>query len=444
VSALTHPATGARFEELRPALAPEEAVLEADRCLACGTAHAPAPCVAACPAGVDVPRFVEAIADGDPARAASIIWEENLLGGSCARVCPVEVMCEGACVFVAGGRKPIEIAALQRYATDVAFAADVPLRFRAPATGNRVAVVGAGPAGLACAGELAARGHHVTVYDERQEPGGLVRYAIAPYRIGSEPLPSEAQALARLGVEFQLGRPIDDRAGFAAIAADSDAVFLGIGMGEDAELPLPGDDLPGVWDSLQFIEALKAGEPPEIGDRVVVVGGGNTAVDVAREAIRLGAHVVTLAYRRTPVEMPAYPHEVAEARDEGVQFEWLAEPVRCVGNGRVEGVVCRLMQLGEPDASGRRRPQPIEGTEFTIPADTVVRAVGQRARPVDQLVDGVRTERGRIVVYSHGRTTNAKVFAGGDAVNGGKSAVQSVADGKRAAGAIDEWLRCAS
>jgi 2-oxoacid:acceptor oxidoreductase delta subunit (pyruvate/2-ketoisovalerate family) len=192
-------------------------------------------------------------------------------------------------------------------------------------------------------------------------------------------------------------------------------------MGADAEMSLPGDDLTGVYDSLPFIEALKAGAPPEVGDRVVVVGGGNTAIDVAREARRLGAHVVTLAYRRTPLEMPAYAHEVVEARDEGVQFEWLSEPVRFVGHDRLEGVVCQLMQLGAPDASGRRRPEPIEGTEFTIPADTVIRAVGQRPQPeIGAMVDGVELERGRIVVDEHGRSTNPKVFAGGDAVNGGK------------------------
>jgi glutamate synthase (NADPH/NADH) small chain len=445
VSALVHPTTGAPFEELRPPLTADEAVVEADRCLACGAAHAPAPCVIACPAGVDIPAFVAAIADGDPRRGASIVFEENLLGASCARVCPVEVLCEGACVLAHVGRKPIAVAALQRHATDVALAEELPLRPSVEPTGRRVAVIGAGPAGLACAGELAARGNEVTVYDERDEVGGLVRYAIAPYRIGREPLPAEARALERLGVRIELDHPVRDRASFDAIAADADAVFLGVGMGADAELDLPGSDLSGVWDSLPFIEALKNGHAPEVGERVVVLGGGNTAVDVAREAVRLGADVVTLAYRRTPLEMPAYAHEVVEARDEGVQFEWLAEPVRFVGRGRLVGVVCQMMRLGEPDASGRRRPAPIEGTEFTIPADTAVRAVGQRPRSeIDALVDGVELDGGRIVVDDHGRTTNPKIFAGGDAVNGGKSAVQSVADGKRAARAIDEWLRCAS
>lgn len=444
VSALTHPATGARFEELRPPLSPEEAVLEADRCLQCGGTHAPAPCVVACPAAVDVPTFVAAIADDDPLAAASTIFAENLLGGSCARVCPVEVMCEGACVLHHVGKKPIAIGALQRYATDAAFESELPLRERVSSSGGHVAVIGAGPAGLACAGELAARGREVTVYDERDEVGGLVRFAIAPYRIDREPLPAEARALERLGVKIELRHPIRDRAAFDEVAADADAVFLGVGMGSDADLALPGSDLPGVWDSLPFIEALKAGPAPQVGERVVVVGGGNTAVDVAREAVRLGAEVVTLAYRRTPAEMPAYPHEVLEASEEGVQFEWLAEPVRFVGRERLEAVVCQLMQLGAPDASGRRRPEPIDGTEFTILADTVVCAIGQQPRPeIHRLVDGVATDRGRVVVDAHGRTTHPKIFAGGDAVNGGKSAVQSVADGKRAARAIDERLRCA-
>jgi len=431
-----------QFEELRPPLTRREALLEADRCLACGGAHAAAPCTVACPAGIDVAGFIAALADGNRARAADTIFAENLLGASCARVCPVEVLCEGACVLRHEGRDPIQIAALQRHAADWSLAENRPLRQRAPATGKHVAVVGAGPAGLACAGELAARGHKVTIYEEREEVGGLVRYAIAPYRIQRHPLPAEAMALEQLGVEFRLGTPVRDRKTLEAIAAAADAVFLGIGMGADTDAGLPGDRLPGVWDSLPFIEAVKSDEPPAVGSSVVVIGGGNTAIDVAREALRLGARDVTLVYRRGEQEMPAYAHEVEEARDEGVHFRMLAAPVRFLGHHRLVAVECRTMRLGEPDASGRRRPEPVAGSEFAIPSETAVKAIGQRGRDeFARLVDGLRLEQGRIVVDEGGRTTRQKFFAGGDAVNGGASAVEAVREAKLAAKAIDEALR---
>jgi glutamate synthase (NADPH/NADH) small chain len=269
-----------------------------------------------------------------------------------------------------------------------------------------------------------------------------VRYAIAPYRIQRHPLPAEAVALERLGVAFRLGTPVRDRHALAAIAAEADAVFLGVGMGADADARFPGDRLPGVWDSLPFIEAVKSDDQPAVGRSVAVIGGGNTAIDVAREALRLGARNVTLVYRRGEQEMPAYPHEVEEAREEGVGFQLLAAPVRFLGHRRLVAVECRTMRLGEPDASGRRTPEPIPGSEFAILAETAVKAIGQRGHAgLAALVDGLRLERGRIVVDEHGRTDNPKFFAGGDAVNGGASAVEAVREAKLAAKAIDEWLR---
>jgi glutamate synthase (NADPH/NADH) small chain len=426
------------FEELRPPLSREDVLLEADRCLECGGPYAPAPCLVACPAGVDVPAFIAALAADDSDAAAQTIFADNLLGATCARVCPVEVMCEGACVL----DRPIAIAALQRYATDRALEHVPQLRKPAPRNGRRVAVIGAGPAGLVCAGELAARGYAVTVFDEREEAGGLVRYAIAPYRQVREPLPEEAHALERLGVEFHFGTKIGQPE-LDAIAEDFDAVFLGVGMGPDTAVPYPGDELPGVWDSLPFIEGVKTGDPPEIGSRVVVIGGGNTAIDVAREALRLGAVDVTLVYRRGEAELPAYPHEVAEAREEGVRFRFLASPVRFLGQRRLLGLECRAMRLGAPDESGRRRPEPVEGSEFTLPADTAVKAIGQRPRSeLADWIPGLELDRGAVKIDREtGHTGNPKFFAGGDAVNGGASVVEAVRDAKRAAKAIDEWLR---
>jgi dihydropyrimidine dehydrogenase (NAD+) subunit PreT len=408
-------------DELRPPLTPGEALLEADRCLACGEAHAPAPCQVACPAGVDVPAFVGALAEGDTDAAARTILAANLLGGSCARVCPVEVLCEGACVV----RDAVPIGKLQRFALDRSPATPARLRSKLPANGRRVAVVGAGPAGMACAGELALRGYSVTLYDDRPEPGGLVRYAIAPYRIGREPLPHELRVLRELGVEMAFGHHVD-RSELRFLTEHADAVFLGVGAGVDTPVDLPGSRLTGVWNSLDFIEDLKLGATPRIGRRVAVIGGGNTAIDVAREALRLGADDVTLVYRRTRAEMPAYAHEVVEAEDEGVHFQWLSAPTRFLGDGRVEGLECVLMRLGEPDDSGRRRPMPVEGSEFVLPVDTVVKAIGQAGPAIE--------------VDENWQTSEPNVFAGGDAVNGGSSAVEAVRAGRDAAIAIDRWL----
>ena len=423
--------------ELRPPLAAEDVVLEAERCLVCRGPYAVAPCTLACPAGVDVPRFVDALAQEDVLAAAQTIFAENILGGTCARVCPVEVLCEGACVLAHEGQEPIRIAALQRYATDWALVHELPVRPAAEPTGRSVAVVGAGPAGLVCAGELAARGHAVTVFEGRDEIGGLVRSAIAPYRIERDPLPAEQRAFEALGVRFRLGTVVSCVDALAAY----DAVFLGVGLGDDVPLELPGDHLAGIWESLPFIEALKDGELRDIGDRVVVIGGGNTAIDVARESRRLGARHVTLVYRRTRAAMPAYAFEVEEAEREGVTFAWRTLPVRFLGEHRVRAVECVSARLAPADAGGRRRPLPVAGTEFDLRADTVVKAVGQQPRPeLSGRFGGLQLEGGKIVVDDEGRTTNRRVFAGGDAVNGGASVVEAVRQGKRAALAIDRSL----
>jgi glutamate synthase (NADPH/NADH) small chain len=419
--------------ELRPPLTRRQALLEADRCLACSGPYAVAPCTAACPAQVDVPGFIEALADDDPAGAADTIFAENVLGATCARVCPVEVLCQGACVLAHEGQPPIEIGRLQRYATDWALHNGRPLRATARGSGRSVAVVGAGPAGLACAGELAALGHQVTVFEVREEIGGLVRSAIAPYRIEREPLPSERFALEQLGVRFRFETRISCLDELAAF----DAVFLGLGLGPDVRLDLPGDDLEGVWESLAFIEALKDGNAIDIGRNVAVIGGGNTAIDVARESLRLGARRVTLIYRRTRREMPAYEFEVDEAEHEGVRFAWRTLPVRLLGNGRVSEIECVSVR-----SAGHQKPQPVPGTEFLLRADTVVKAVGQQPRPeLAGRFGGLELERGLIAVDDDGRTSNRRVFAGGDAVNGGDSVVEAVRHGKRAARAIDRSLR---
>ena len=417
------------FEELVPPLTRAEAIVEAERCLECGGPYAEAPCVIACPAGVDVPGFVAAIARGDADAAAATIFAENLLGGTCARVCPVEMLCEGACVLRHEGRKPIEIGRLQRFATDVALESGAPLRRSRPRNWYPVAVIGAGPAGLVCAGELAARGFDVTVYDERVEPGGLARFAIAPYRQQREPLPQEVRALQGLGVKFELGLGIDTRDALAYVESFNDVTY-------------PGDERPGVWNSLPFIEALKTGSPPDVGQSVAVIGGGNTAIDVAREVLRLGADEVTLVYRRTRAEMPAYEHEVEEALEEGMRVEWLTVPLQFVGSATLEGVLCRRCRLGEPDASGRRKPEEMPGTDFLLPVSTAVKAIAQRPRAeLFALIAGLELEAGRLKVDPEtGQTTNPKYFSAGDATNGGATVVEAVRGAKIAARGVDGWV----
>ncbi len=443
---LVPPRAAALFAELHPPLVDDQALAEADRCLVCGGPEAQAPCVAACPALVDVPHFIEAIAQGDWEVAADLIFRSNLLGASCARVCPTEELCEGACVLTRQGRRPIEIGRLQRYATDM-FLRNPWAAFRRPAsvpgTGKRIVVIGAGPAGLVCAGELAILGHRVRIYEARPDPGGLIRYAIAPYRLDQEPLDDEMRCILALGVELYLGKPVDSPEALRRIEAEADAIFLGVGMGKDVAQPIPGDTLPGVWNSLDFIEAIKCRHMTEIGRRVAVIGGGNTAIDVAREAVRLGADEVRILYRRTETEMPAFRFEVDGARDEGVHFDWLTNPIAFTGDQRVAGIICQRMRLGQPDASGRASPVPEPGSEFLMPADTVVRAIGQEPRlEFLRWVPGLELRNGRPVVNpATGQTGNPSYFAGGDVLNGGGTVVAAVRAAKIAALGIDAYLR---
>jgi dihydropyrimidine dehydrogenase (NAD+) subunit PreT len=432
---------GSLTDELKPAFNDAEVTVEAARCLECGGPLALPPCTLACPAGVDVPGFVGAIARGDFSGAARTIFAANVLGGSCARVCPVEELCEGACVLARAGRYPVRIGRLQRYAADRALARPSEPKGWVP-NGRRVAVIGAGPAGLACAAELAALGYAVTVYDAREASGGLIRYAIAPYRQVADPLPQEADRIATLGVRFVMGFAVDRPDRLLQIENGADAVFLGVGLGKDLDGGYAGSDLPGVWPSLEFIEQLKTGTPPDIGRRVAVIGCGNTAIDAAREALRLGASHVSILYRRTEAEMPAYAHEYREALDEGVEFRWLTNPVRFVGRGRLRGVECERMRLGAPDASGRARPEPIPNSTITIPVDTAIVAIGQAPRTdFFGWIPGLELDRGKIRIDpATGRTTNPKYFSGGDAVNGGATAVAAVGAGKRAAWGIHRAL----
>ena len=428
--------------ELKPPFDDDQARAESMRCLLCGGPCVPAPCTVACPANVDVPAFVEAVGRGHPAAGGEIVLDANPLGATCARVCPTEVLCEAACVLLHEGQRAVDIARLQRYAVDHALAADPAPAPAVARASRRVTVIGAGPAGMASAAELVRRGYRVTVVDERPESGGLVRYAIAPYRQMNDPLPRERRRLERMGVVFRLAAPIDAPARLREVEAESDAIVLAVGMGEDAPAGCENEDLPGVWPSLRFVGAIKAGTLPPVGERVVVVGGGNTAMDMARECLRLGARDVTVLYRRTEAEMPAFRHEVEEAKAEGVRFAWLTAPVRFVGSKRLRAVECQSMRLGEPDASGRRRPEPVPGATFAFEADSAILAIGQRPRAAFLgWIQGLVLDGSRILCDpATGRTGNPLYFAAGDAVNGGDTVVEAVRTAKQAAEAIDAWL----
>lgn len=434
----------ALFTELHPPLAPEEAVAEADRCLECGGPYEPAPCVAACPADVDVPKFIREILDGDIESSARTIFSANVFGGSCARVCPVEELCEGACVLKEEGRRPVAIGRLQRFSTDWALEKKVSYLSRGGPKELSIGVIGAGPAGLTCAAELAKLGYQVTVYESYPDFGGLITRGIAPYKQHIEPIPQEVEAIKGLGVKLQMGVTVGREIGVKELEKKHDAIFLGVGMGEDIEISWEGDGLDGIHDSLEFIEELNLGDPAKlkIGERVAVIGGGNTAIDAAREAVRLGAREVVLLYRRTEEQMPAYRHEVEQAWEEGVHFYWLTAPKRFTGDHRLKAIECIHMKLGSLDRSGRPRPEPVEGTEFTLPVDMVIKAIGQQGRKeLLEQIDGLKLDRGLVKIDEKtGQTANPRYFAGGDCVNGGNTVVQAVHDGKLAAQGIHHYL----
>lgn len=428
------------YQEIHPPLDALTAILEADRCLECGGPYAPAPCVNACPARVPVPQFIRAIRDRRPEEAARLIFEANILGGSCARVCPVEELCEGACVLTKEGRRAVSIGRLQRYATDVALSRQLNFFSRPAWKPQTVGVIGAGPAGLACAAELAKMGHDVVLYESRNEPGGLITSAIAPYKQLKDPLPAEVAMIERLGVKLHYGVTVGKHITIEELEQRHQAIFLGVGLGADTKARIPGEDLPGVWESLEFIEHIKSGRFPKIGPTVAVIGGGNTAIDVAREAVRLGATNVMVLYRRTEDQMPAFKHEVKAARREGVHFYFLTTPVRFKGDGKVRQIECIYMKLGALDKSGRPAPEPVPGTEFTLEVDSVIKAIGQERHTELFQALGIATAGGLVKVNEQFQTNREKFFAGGDCVNGGATVVEAVRHGKIAAQGIAKFL----
>lgn len=416
-----------RFSELKPPLAPQAAVAEANRCLYCFDA----PCTGACPTHIDVPGFIKRIASGNLRGSALRILDANILGGSCARVCPVDILCEGACVMHRHGRQPIQIAQLQRHAIE-AFRESGEDLVKAPRGSRqlRVACIGAGPASLACAAEVCRQGAHATIIERRPLPGGLNTYGVAEYKLPAAESLREVEMIRRIGVEFRFGAPVESVATLQTLESEFDFIFLGIGLGAMQHLSIPGEDQQGVINALELIAAYKTGRIRELTGTVVVVGAGNTAIDAANAARRLGAETVYLLYRRTESEMSAFDFEYEHSKQEGVQFLWRRQPVAIRPDAH-GGLLLDTVQVRQVDHS----LLPIPDSQFTIACNLVVPALGQA--PVMQLIREFRhieMHDGKIVVErSTGQTANRRYFAGGDCINGGREVVDAVADGKRSA-----------
>jgi len=446
-------ARSVNFDEVNLGYTPEQAVAEAERCLLC--AHPT--CIEGCPVGIDIREFVRLVAAERFGDAADVIKRDNFLPAICGRVCPQEDQCEGACVL-AKKYTPVAIGNLERFVADYERDHGGPLATPTlPETGKRVAIVGSGPAGLACAADLVRAGHDVTVFEALHELGGVLVYGIPEFRLPKEIVRAEVDQLADLGVRFETNAVIGMIETIDELLADDgyDAVFLGVGAGLPRFLGVPGENLIGVYSANEFLtrvnlmRAYAAGAETPLLDlyrkTVAVFGGGNTAMDAVRTARRLGAAPAKILYRRTEAEMPARSEEVAHAKAEGIDFETLVAPIELLGDddGWLTGVGLQRMELGEPDESGRRRPQAIPGDEYEIAIDVAVVAIGNDPNPLIHKTapDLAQTAWGTIVADPQtGRTSKVAVFAGGDIVTGGATVILAMGAGRRAAVSIDEYL----
>lgn len=439
----------ANFEEVCYGYNAEEAQTEASRCLNC-----PKPrCVTQCPVHIDIPAFIKEVTEGNFAGAAEVIHRDSSLPSVCGRVCPQENQCEGACVLGIKG-EPVAIGKLERFVGDYAIEHNPETVTPAPRNGKRVAVVGSGPAGLACASDLAKLGYEVKIFEALHKVGGVLVYGIPEFRLPKDKIVAkEVEAVRRLGVEIEtdviVGRTLRvdellDREGY-------DAVFIGTGAGLPRFMGIEGENLNGVFSANEMLTRTNLmhaydetyDTPIRIGKRCVVVGGGNVAMDAVRTAKRLGAEAF-IVYRRGEEELPARREEVHHAKQEGIEFRMLSNPVRINGDekGDVKSITCIRMELGEPDASGRRRPQEVPGSEFDIECDTVIMALGTSPNPlIKSTTEGLETNKhGCLTADEEGRTTREGVFAGGDAVTGAATVILAMGAGRKAAKAIDEYL----
>jgi dihydropyrimidine dehydrogenase (NAD+) subunit PreT len=430
---ITHEQIEKNFAEIHPLMTQSEALFEANRCLYCYDA----PCTHACPTHIDVPNFIKKIASGNLHGSAKTIFDANPIGSSCAKVCPVEVLCEGACVEKTLVKKPIEIGRLQRYATEHALKSGKTLFEKGKPNGKSVGIIGSGPAGLSCATYLARLGYAVTVYEKRSLAGGLDTYGMAEYKMTAAHSLAEVKQVEKLGVFFQLKTEIiqnpkfkiqnSNQIGIDEIQANHDAIFLAIGLGKTNQLNISGEDKDGVMDALHFIETIKTRDwnAVPIGKTVAVIGAGNTAIDAVTQAKRLGAEKAILVYRRTEKDAPAYDYEIDLAKSDAIEFAWQHTPIEILGNGSVTGLKCKKS----------------DGSEVEIACDMVILAIGQQKQVEFLQQLGLNLdEKGRVAVNENMQTSNPKIFAGGDCVNGGAEAVDAAQMGKKAASGIHEML----
>jgi glutamate synthase (NADPH/NADH) small chain len=428
-----------RFADIPAPLTSDEARIEAARCLFCFDA----PCTRACPTSIDVPRFIRQVLHRDDIGAARTILEANVFGGSCARACPTEVLCEGACVDQMLMQAPVPIGRLQRFACDAAADRDSTHFEPGPPTGKRIAVIGSGPAGLSCAHELRRLGHDVIVFEARDVPGGLDTLGIAAYKISTEFALAEIERIRRIGIPIEFGHRVTGEE-VRTMLGTFDAVFLGIGLGRTSPLSIEGEQLQSVWEALDFIFQTHTRPLTDcvLGTNVLVIGAGNTAIDAATAAKRLGAETVTIAYRRSEALIPAFAYEYRLAKSDGIRFEWFAQPIRILGDGsKAQAVEFLRTELEDPlSRSGRVRTIP--GSNLILWADMVIKALGQE--PLLDLLAALpdlHCDHGRIIVDpATGTTSVPGLFAGGDCLRSGGEVVDAVRDGKLAARGIHAWL----
>lgn len=428
------------FADIHPPFETKDAALtEANRCLFCYDA----PCTKSCPTSINIPKFIKQITTDNIKGSAHTIFSSNIMGAGCSKVCPVEKLCEGACVYNLMDETPINIAKLQRYSTEIAMQKKWQLFDRKRSTGKRVAVVGAGPSGLSCAHTLSREGIDVTIYEKEAKGGGLMTYGIAAYKVTQQFCEDEVNYILSIGgIEIKYNQALGKDITLAELQANYDAVYVAFGVGLARQLEIPGEHLNGVVDAISFIYQLRNEglNSVAVGDKVAVIGMGMTAIDAATQAKRLGAKEVTLVYRRTQDEMPCTEHELNIAKLDGCNIIWLAAPKEVIGvDGKVTQLICDTMQLGEPDASGRRSPVAT-GETITLDVDMVIKAAGQM--PFENLVhaNNLENQHGKINVQQKSVTNLKGVFAGGDCVNGGKEVVDAVQAGKDGAASILKYL----
>ena len=424
----------ANMADYKPRYTPQEALIEANRCIFCFDA----PCIQACPTGIDIPSFIKKIANGNPTGAARTILTANVLGASCARVCPTQVLCEGACVVLDREGDPVKIGRLQRYATDYVTENKISvLKKPAQKSGKRVAIIGGGPAGLGCAAELAQLSHAPVVFEKKQQAGGLNTYGIAYYKMAPKVSLDEVAMIKSLGVEFRCGIEVGKDITVAQLEKEFDAIFVAIGLSGSPKLGIPGEESPEVVDALKFIEEIhsKPLHQVAVGERVAVIGGGNTAIDAVTQAKRLGARDAAIIYRRAQADMSAYEFEQELAGTDGARFMFNVVPVEVLSN---DGHVTGLKLARTSSTNGKLQILP--GSEFTEPFDMVIKAIGEekQAGLLKKLFPSLELDARGVVVRNPdtGQTNLPKVFTGGDCANGGREVVNAVAEGKKAARGI--------